>query len=122
MPTISPGSAVDTAAFAANSASRRDGGSADELANERVAGTSQSDAAKLRAKTAGQQFEAMFLRQMLEDFLPKDSEANFGGGTAGPIWRSMLADSMATTMSKSGSLGLSQLVISHDAKTAGDAK
>ena len=114
MSTIKPGSAVDPAAFAASIAARRDGATADTLATERVSGVSAAEAQKLKAQSAGQQFEAMFLRQMLEEFMPKDSDTIFGGGTAGTVWRSMFADSMATTMSKSGSLGLARLIVGRD--------
>ena len=117
MPTIQPGSGVDPAALAASIAERRAGASSETLATEHVAGVNAADAAKLKAESAGQQFEAMFLRQMLEEFMPKDSQTNFGGGTAGTVWRSMLADSMATTMSKSGSMGLAHLIVAHDVKT-----
>lgn len=78
-----------------------------ETAN--AAGSESAEAA--RAKDAGEKFEAMFLRQMLEDCLPKDSESLFGEGTAGTAWRSMLADSLATTLSKSGAIGIGKLVI-----------
>jgi Rod binding domain-containing protein len=63
------------------------------------------------AKDVGQQFEAMYLRQMLEEFMPKDSEALFGKGTSGTVWRSMLIDSLATTLSKTETIGLAQMVI-----------
>jgi Rod binding domain-containing protein len=67
-----------------------------------------------KAKNAGQQFEALYLRQMLEEMMPKDSEALFGEGTAGSVWRSMLADSMATTLSKTGTIGIAQMIIKPD--------
>lgn len=61
-------------------------------------------------KDVGQQFEALYLRQMLEEWMPKDSEDLFGQGTAGSVWRSMLADSMATTLSKSGAIGIAKMI------------
>jgi len=59
---------------------------------------------------AGQQFEALYLRQMLEEWMPKDSESLFGEGTAGTVWRSMMVDSLATTLSKSGSIGIAPMI------------
>jgi peptidoglycan hydrolase FlgJ len=64
-----------------------------------------------KAKDVGQQFEALYLRQMLEEMMPKDSAALFGEGTAGSVWRSMLADNMATTLSKTGTIGIAQMII-----------
>lgn len=69
-----------------------------------------SQAQKSKSKEAGQQFEAMYLRQMLEEWMPKNSETLFGDSTAGPIWRSMMVDSLATTLSKSGTIGIAQMI------------
>ena len=69
------------------------------------------DAKEIQAKQAGQQFEAMYLRQMLDELMPKDSEALFGDRTSGMIWRSMLVDSLATTLAKSSTIGLAQMVV-----------
>jgi Rod binding domain-containing protein len=71
----------------------------------------QGDAKAIQAKRAGEQFEAMYLRQMLDELMPKDSETLFGDGTSGMIWRSMLVDSLATTLAKSGTIGLAQMVV-----------
>jgi Rod binding domain-containing protein len=68
----------------------------------------QSREAKVKA--VGQQFEAVYLRQMLEECMPKDSDALYGKGTSGTMWRSMLADSLATTLSKTGTIGLAQMI------------
>ncbi len=67
-----------------------------------------------KVKDVGQQFEALYLRQMLEEWMPKDSESLFGEGTAGSVWRSMLADNMATTLSKSGTIGIAQMIMKHE--------
>ncbi len=66
-----------------------------------------------KVKDVGQQFEALYLRQMLEECMPKDSASLFGEGTAGSVWRSMLADNMATTLSKSGTMGIAQMITKH---------
>lgn len=85
-------------------------GDATSVAN--VARGSNSDVqAARKEKDVGQQFEAMYLRQMLDEFMPKDSEALFGKGTAGMVWRSMLTDALATSLSKTGTIGLAQMVI-----------
>jgi Rod binding domain-containing protein len=69
------------------------------------------DAKAIQAKRAGEQFEAMYLRQMLDELMPKDSKTLFGDGTSGMVWRSMLVDSLATTLAKSGTIGLAKMVV-----------
>jgi Rod binding domain-containing protein len=59
----------------------------------------------------------MYLRQMLDELLPKASETLFGDGTSGMIWRSMLVDSLATTLAKSGTIGLAQMVVKAEVNT-----
>jgi hypothetical protein len=76
--------------------------------------TPAADARQSKVKDVGQQFEALYLRQMLEEWMPKDSEDLFGKGTAGSVWRSMLADHMATTLSKSGTMGIAQMITKHE--------
>ena len=55
----------------------------------------------------GTQFEAMFLRQVLETMLPNKANHVFGNGTAGEIWRSMLAENLSIVLADSNFLGLS---------------
>jgi len=52
------------------------------------------------------EFEAMFLDNFLGEMLPKDATSVFGEGTAGEMWKSMLADQVARQVAKSGALGL----------------
>lgn len=50
--------------------------------------------------------EALVLQKLVETMLPKDSGAVFGGGTAGDVWRSMLAEELAKSLGKSVHLGI----------------
>lgn len=59
---------------------------------------------------AGKDFEAMFLRQTLESILPDSDNAIFGGGTAGGMWRSMLADRVSGVLAERGVLGISDML------------
>lgn len=59
----------------------------------------------------GKDFEAMFLRQTLESILPESDNAVFGGGTAGSMWRSMLADRVSGVLAERGVLGISEMLI-----------
>lgn len=59
---------------------------------------------------AGKDFEAMFLRQTLESILPDADNSVFGGGTAGGMWRSMLADRVSGVLAERGVLGISEIL------------
>ena len=66
-----------------------------------------------QAKT---QFEAMMLNSFVGELLPKDASSVFGQGTAGDMWRSMLAEQVA----KSGKLGLARrLFATHELSARG---
>lgn len=54
----------------------------------------------------GKDFEAMFLRQTLENILPSGESTIFGTGTAGGIWRSMLADCVSAVIAQRGDFDL----------------
>jgi flagellar protein FlgJ len=65
-----------------------------------------------RVKT---QFEAMMLSPLVGEMLPKDASNVFGSGTAGDMWRSMLAEQVSQQIAKSGKLGLaSRLFATHE--------
>jgi len=49
--------------------------------------------------------EQLVLQHLVENMLPKDPEF-FGAGSAGDIWRSMLAEQLAAQIGKSVNLGL----------------
>jgi len=110
MSSILPASATDPASWAAQQTVQAAEKARVETANV-TSPLSSGRPMTNKAKEAGQQFEALYLRQMIEEFMPKDSEALFGKGTSGTVWRSMLADSLATTISKSGTIGLAKMVI-----------
>ncbi len=111
MPFISSNTPVDPASWVATRASNL---AQSVSVQQTAAGPSASAAAGQtqtnKMKDVGQQFEALYLRQMLEEWMPKDSESLFGEGTAGSVWRSMLVDKMATTLSKSGAVGIAQMI------------
>ncbi|MCI0600209.1 MAG: rod-binding protein [Beijerinckiaceae bacterium] len=49
--------------------------------------------------------EQLVLKNLVETMLPKESAALFGSGTAGDIWRSLLADQLASEIGKTADLG-----------------
>lgn len=61
------------------------------------------------AKTkAYEGLEHLVLQNLVETMLPKDAGEIFGRGTAGDIWRSMLADQLAGAIGKTIDLGLAK--------------
>lgn len=52
--------------------------------------------------------EQLVLRNLVETMLPKDSESLFGHGTAGDVWKSMLADVLSKDIGQSMDLGLAK--------------
>jgi hypothetical protein len=55
---------------------------------------------------AFQGFEALFLQNLIEMMLPQDSAGMFGEGTAGEMWRSMLAEQLGSQVAKSDRSGI----------------
>lgn len=62
------------------------------------------------ARGAAQEFEAFVLQSFIEAMLPKKAGSVFGGGTAGEIWRSMLAEQVAKEVARSGGVGIAELI------------
>lgn len=53
-------------------------------------------------------FEAFVLQMFVEAMLPKDAEQVFGKGSAGNIWRSMMAEQIGNEMAKGKGIGIAQ--------------
>jgi len=62
----------------------------------------------LSPMTPHQQFEAFVLRSFVETMLPKDAEAVFGSGTAGDVWKGMLAEKIGDELARSGGIGIAE--------------
>lgn len=61
-------------------------------------------------------FEAFILQSFVETMLPKDSEELFGKGTAGGVWKSMLAEQLGSQLAKGKGIGIAkQLASAHPA-------
>lgn len=54
------------------------------------------------------QMESVFLRNFVENMLPKDDGGLFGSGIAGEYWRSLLADQIADAIAATGKLGIAE--------------
>jgi len=63
-----------------------------------------------KSAEAFRQFEAFVLQSCIETMLPKNAESVFGKGTAGAIWKSMLAEKLADQISRNGGVGIAQRI------------
>ncbi|MBP0616654.1 rod-binding protein [Jiella mangrovi] len=66
-----------------------------------------------------EQFEGFVLRSFVESMLPSDASEFFGKGTAGAIWRSMLAEEIGAEMAKGGGIGIADAISKKENPTAG---
>lgn len=59
---------------------------------------------------AYQKFEAFILQSFIESMLPKESENTFGKGTAGSVWKSMMAEQIGAQIAKAGGIGIAKKI------------
>jgi hypothetical protein len=57
-------------------------------------------------------FEAMALANMIESAMPDESSSVFGSGTAGHVWKSMLAEQLGRQMAEAGGIGIARQLAS----------
>jgi peptidoglycan hydrolase FlgJ len=55
-------------------------------------------------------FEAFVLQSFIQSMLPTNAEAVFGKGTAGEMWKGLLADELGKQLSRSGGIGIAGAV------------
>lgn len=60
--------------------------------------------------TPAQKFESFVMQSFVEPMLPKADSSYFGEGTAGSIWRSMLAEHIGAEMAAAGGIGIAKMV------------
>lgn len=58
------------------------------------------------AVDAFRKFEALILQTFIEALLPKEDSGLYGHGTAGGLWRSMMAEQVGTRITQAGGIGL----------------
>jgi len=83
-------------------------GGADVYAMRTSLRTDAVMSAETRAEKTHQEFEAYILQTFVESMMPKDAENSFGKGTAGAVWKSMMAEQIGTQISKAGGIGLAK--------------
>ena len=63
-----------------------------------------------KARSTSQDFEAMFLNNMLQPMFAGVNEGPFSGGHAAGVWRSFLTDEYAKTIARNGGVGIADHV------------
>jgi hypothetical protein len=53
-------------------------------------------------------FEAVALTSFVQEMLPHQASSVFGSGTAGEIWKSMMAEKIAGEMARAGGIGIAK--------------
>lgn len=66
-------------------------------------------------------FEAMVLQSFFQTMLPKDTDTVYGGGMAGEMWQSLLAEQLGETVAKRGGIGIADRIL-RDHYAAGEEK
>jgi hypothetical protein len=74
---------------------------------------------KAEVPEAYKKFEAFILQSFIQNMLPESSEATYGSGTAGEVWRSLAAEEMGKTMAEAGGLGIAERLYA-DSRAAAD--
>lgn len=83
--------------------------------------TALSDKSAGATPPAYRRFEAMVLSGFVDSILPEAKASLFGSGTAGQVWRSMLAERIADEVAKSGGVGLAERIANAPATGAAHA-
>jgi peptidoglycan hydrolase FlgJ len=60
------------------------------------------------------EYEGVVLQNFISGMLPKDSEAVYGKGNAGEIWKSMMAEQIGNTISERGGVGIAKQMYSEE--------
>ena len=56
-------------------------------------------------------FETMVLQNFVKSMLPAESEDTYGKGTAGEMWRGMMADQLGEALGKGGGIGIAESLV-----------
>lgn len=92
------------------SAARRTG-AAFSVSEMPSGGAGRTSNAAAPGKESFVQFESMVLRNFVEAMLPKETEAVYGRGLAGDMWKSMMAERIADVVAERGGIGIANRVL-----------
>jgi Rod binding domain-containing protein len=111
------GSDADFAATMAAEAGKAAASDSPTMADVLSGATSAQPVQVIKAAAPGdvyRKFEAFMLQTFVEAMLPKDSEQLFGKGTAGSVWKSMLAEQLGNQLAANKGIGIAkQLAAAH---------
>ena len=74
--------------------------------SHRISRTDPADKAQAVAK----EFESLLVANMIKDMMGDEDESYFGGGFAGGVWKSMMADHMATAVVEAADFGVASKI------------
>lgn len=94
--------------------------SLDEATASAGAGLSRTATAPAEGSTY-KHFESMVLQTFIQNMLPKDTQAVYGEGLSGDMWKSLMADKLAAAMTERGGIGIADSLLADHYKD-GDAK
>ncbi len=63
---------------------------------------------KAEVPEAYRKFEGMVLQNFVQSMLPSDNEEMFGKGTAGEIWKGMMAEQIGGVLAMGGGIGIAE--------------
>ncbi len=90
-----------------------------ELALDRPIGADIKPNAAEAIPDSYREFEALVLQTFLQSMLPDEAESTFGEGTAGDMWKSMMAEHLGRVMAEGGGIGIAaQLAQQNDPAVA----
>lgn len=70
-------------------------------------------------RSSYEKFEAMVLQNFVKSMLPQDAETFFGEGTAGDMWKGMMAEELGTMLAKGGGIGIAESLLRQAAERQG---
>ncbi len=86
-------------------------GSAGKFGAARELGVSLSEEQKLKAREAAEEFEAIFIAQMLNPmFETVETDSLMGGGPAEGVYRSMMVEEASRSIARKGGIGIADNV------------
>lgn len=68
------------------------------------------EALSTRPSSQYERFEAFVLQTFVQTMLPEGDSPLFGSGTAGEIWKSMLAESLGAGLARAGGIGIAAML------------
>lgn len=84
------------------------------LNRDTVAGKAAEGVSAVGAKAVPEhlrKFETMVLQNFVKSMMPAESEDIYGKGTAGEMWRGMMADQLGEALGKGGGIGIAESLV-----------